>query len=117
MGSGTILGMTKSDIWRLVAGILALTLMPEEPWDGEPDRLSLLLDELACLDRELPAGVSAEEAVDIAAARAQDRINLLTGGFAAAFLHLAAAYDETDADSSALDLVRVMALEWVNRDD
>ncbi|MFI6345969.1 hypothetical protein [Streptomyces sp. NPDC050560] len=109
--------MRKSDIWRLVAGILALTLMPEEPYDGEPDRLSLLMDELARLDKELPDGVSAAEAVALTERRAEDRIALLTGGFAAAFLHLAAAYDETDADTSALDVVRAMALEWVDRDD
>ncbi len=112
-----MLCMKKSDIWRLVAGILALTLMPEEPWDGEPDRLSLLMDELARLDEELPTGVSAEEAAAITLGRAQDRIALLTGGFAAAFLQLAAAYDAVDADTSALDVVRAMALEWVDRDD
>lgn len=110
-------GMRKSEIWRLVAGTLALTLMPEEPWDGEPDRLSLLMDELARLDRDLPANVCAQEAADITAGRAEERINQLIGGFAAAFVHLAATYDETGADASALDVVRAMALEWAEAND
>ncbi|WP_393062901.1 hypothetical protein [Streptomyces sp. LN549] len=109
--------MTKSDIWRLVAGILALTLMPEEPWDGERDRLLLLMDDLARLDGDLPAGVSAQEAVDIVSGEAEDRISLLIGGFVAAFVRLAAAYDETGGDTSALDEVRAMALEWVALND
>jgi len=109
--------MRKSDIWRLVAGILALTLMPEEPWDGERDRLLVLMDELARLDKDLPAFVTPQEAADITAGRAEDRINLLIGGFVAAFLRLAAAYDETGADTSALDVVRAMALEWVDHND
>lgn len=116
-GSGTMSCMTKSDIWRLVAGILALTLMPEEPWDGERDRLLLLMDDLARLDSELPAGVSAQEAVDIVSGEAGDRISLLIGGFVAAFVRLAAAYDETGGDTSALDEVRAMALEWVALND
>lgn len=116
-GSGTMSYMTKSDIWRLVAGILALTLMPEEPWDGERDRLLLLMDDLARLDGDLPAGVSAQEAVDIVSGEAEDRISLLIGGFVAAFVRLAAAYDETGGDTSALDEVRAMALEWVALND
>ncbi|KAB8167960.1 MULTISPECIES: hypothetical protein [Streptomyces] len=99
--------LTKSDIWRRVAGLLVCALDVDEPCTVDADFISVLLDDLTAIAATPDHPVTA---------LAEERITHLIGAFTAAFMFLAEVHDGTDPETPSLEAARTLALTWAEMD-